>query len=95
MSVGFKNNKTLFLDTEEIYWKNLKNDKTYIFYITRKEKEFFYTNFKTSFIESGGRKIYEWEDSKNTRFRVVADRQNGGPQLPLFPLCWRNYNILF
>lgn len=46
MSIGFKNNKTLFLDTEEIYWKNLKNNKTYIFYITRKEKEFFYTNFK-------------------------------------------------
>lgn len=40
MSVGFKNNKTLFLDTEEIYWKNLKIIKL-IFSISLGKKKSF------------------------------------------------------
>ncbi|PAF42177.1 hypothetical protein [Helicobacter sp. 11S03491-1] len=39
--------------------------------------------FQEPFIDSKGAKIYEWENDKRVRFRVVVDIQRGGLQLPL------------
>lgn len=41
--------------------------------------------FEKPFIDKKGAKIYEWENDKEVRFRVVVDNQMGGPQLPLSP----------
>ncbi|GAD20156.1 hypothetical protein [Helicobacter fennelliae] len=52
-------------------------------------------NFNEPFIDSDGRKIYEWKNDKGVRFRAVSDcisqkvlekiNQMGGSQLPLSP----------
>lgn len=41
--------------------------------------------FQEPFIDKKGAKIYEWENDKKVRFRVIVDKQKGGPQLPLSP----------
>lgn len=51
--------------------------------------------FDEPFIDQDGRKIYEWQDDKSVRFRLVSDTlsqkglektiQTGGSQLPLSP----------
>ena len=51
--------------------------------------------FKIPFLDKDGRKIYEWQDENEVRFRVVTDSlsqkgleknfQTGGSQLPLSP----------
>lgn len=51
--------------------------------------------FDEPFIDQDGRKIYEWQDDKGVRFRLVSDTlsqkglektiQTGGSQLPLSP----------
>ncbi|PAF46463.1 hypothetical protein BKH41_09120 [Helicobacter sp. 12S02232-10] len=41
--------------------------------------------FKKPFIDKRGAKVYEWENQENVRFRVIVDKQRGGPQLPLSP----------
>ncbi len=41
--------------------------------------------FKEPFIDDRDAKIYEWEDDKGIRFRVITDVQRGGSQLPLSP----------
>lgn len=40
--------------------------------------------FKEPLLETGGRKIYEWENNKNIRFRCVVDKARGeGLDVPL------------
>lgn len=46
--------------------------------------------FNKPFIDNNGAKIYEWENNKNIRFRVIVDKlKREGLDVPLSPFDWQ------